>query len=118
MRARPDILPHLIARRMEYWLGITRCPLVNIRVPMWRARKNYRNLVRKYPLIASALGYSEALSYPSPLHGLPRSAVPQPAEPPLIEQPAEPPAAVLTPACPSPATMRVPQTVLFDDEVV
>jgi hypothetical protein len=55
---------------MRRWLDIAQCPIINIRVPTWKARKNYRNLVRRYPEIASALGYTEAMSYTSPLHGL------------------------------------------------
>ena len=70
MRASPEIRPHLLAARMTRWLDIARCPLVDLRVPTWRARRNYHALVRKYPQIASALEYSEELSFPSPLHGL------------------------------------------------
>jgi hypothetical protein len=104
MRARPEIRPHLIAARMQRWLNIARCPLVDIRVPTWKARRNYRALVRRYPQIVARLRYSEALSYPSPLHGLP------PVEPPLIDSPApvqeQPPAAASTPAYASPAMIR------------
>jgi hypothetical protein len=117
MRARSDILPHIIARRMTYWLQIAVCPIMNRRVPTWKARRNYRALVRKYPEIAARLGYSEALSYPSPLHGL------QQQEPPLIDPSApareQPPVAAPTPAYVSPAmTRRVPHPVLLDGEVV
>jgi hypothetical protein len=55
---------------MRHWLDIAQCPIINIRIPTWKARKNYRNLVRRYPEIATALGYSEAMSYTSPLHVL------------------------------------------------
>jgi len=70
MKASPEIRPHLLAQRMSRWLDIARCPLVDLRVPTWRARRNYRALVRRYPQIASALGYTEAMSYTSPLHAL------------------------------------------------
>jgi hypothetical protein len=70
MKAHPENAVHLIAARMTRWLDILRCPLVDIRVPTWRARRNFRALVRKYPEIATALGYTESLSFPSPLHGL------------------------------------------------
>jgi hypothetical protein len=70
MRARPEIAVHLIATRMKHWLDIVQCPIINIRVPTWKARKNYRALVRRYPQIAAALGYTEAMSYASPLQGL------------------------------------------------
>ena len=93
MRARPEILPYLIAARMRRWLDIARCPLMNIRVPTWKARRNYRALVRRYPEIASALGYSEALSYPSPLHGLAPSKLPSQdgSLPAQEDKPPEPP---------------------------
>jgi hypothetical protein len=70
MRAHAEIRPYLIAARIKHWLDIAQCPIINIRVPTWKARKNYRNLVRRYPEIASALGYTEAMSYTSPLQGL------------------------------------------------
>jgi len=70
MRARPEIAPYLIAHRMQRWLDIVLCPIMNTRVPTWKARRNYRHLVRRYPEIAARLGYSEALSFPSPLHNL------------------------------------------------
>jgi hypothetical protein len=70
MRANPEIRPYLIAARMRRWLDIAQCPIINIRVATWKARKNYRNLVRRYPQIAAACGFTEALSFPSPLHGL------------------------------------------------
>ena len=70
MRASPELRPHLLAAKMKKWLDILRCPLVDLRVPTWRARRNFRALVRRYPEIATALGYTEALGFPSPLHGL------------------------------------------------
>jgi hypothetical protein len=70
MRASPELRPHLLAARMARWLDIARCPIINIRVPTWKARRNYRALVRRYPQIAAALGYTEAMSYASPLHAL------------------------------------------------
>jgi hypothetical protein len=82
VRASPEIRPHLLAARMTRWLGIVLCPIINIRVPTWKARKNYRNLVRRYPQIAAALGYTEAMSYASPLHGLW-----SPVQPPAIPVP-------------------------------
>ena len=70
MRARPEIAPYLIAQRMHYWLSIIRTPLIDTAIPTWKARRNYRHLVRRYPQIAARLAYSEALSFPSPLHDL------------------------------------------------
>src|SRR5438132_792798 len=115
MRARPEIAPHLIAARMRHWLSIARCPIMNTKVPTWRARKNYLALMRKYPEIAAALSYTEALSFPSPLHGL-WSAVQQPIDPPAPAQ--EQPSAG-TPAYVSQETIRgIPRQVSLDDEVL
>ena len=93
MKAHPENAVHLIAAAMERWLNILRCPLVDIRVPTWRARRNFRALVRKYPEIATALGYTETLSFPSPLHGLTLSKLlPQDSSfPPQENNPPEPP---------------------------
>jgi hypothetical protein len=38
MRAGKEIRPHLLAQRMKLWLNIARCPIMNRRVPTWRAR--------------------------------------------------------------------------------
>src|SRR5207249_3806661 len=118
-RARPEIRPHLIAARMKRWLDIARCPIMNTKVPTWKARRNYRHLVQRYPEIAAALGYTEAMSYPSPLHDL-KSAPKAPVSDKMSEAQEQLPAAAPTPACPSPATMtrRVLLPVLLDDEVV
>src|SRR6266571_4535340 len=70
MNARREIRDHLIAARMKVWLDIARCPIMNTRVPTWRARKNFWSLCRKHPEIAARLGYTEALIIPSPLHDL------------------------------------------------
>jgi hypothetical protein len=102
MRASPEIRPHLIAQRMKHWLDIAQCPLVDLRVPTWRARKNYRNLVRKYPEIAVVLEYTEALSFPSPLHGLwPSVQQPVVPAPPQQEFPLGSPNSDVTNAAPA-----------------
>jgi hypothetical protein len=49
MNARNEIRDHLIAARMQHWLQIARCPLVNLRCPTWRARKNFWALQKRYP---------------------------------------------------------------------
>ena len=82
MNARKEIRDYLIAARMKVWLDIARCPIMNTRVPTWRARKNFWSLCRKHPEIAARLGYSEALIIFSPLHDLkpaPESPAQQPA---------------------------------------
>ena len=70
MNARKEIRDHLIAIRMRGWFDIARCPLINTKMPTWKARKNFWSLCRKHPEIAARLGYTEALIIPSPLHDL------------------------------------------------
>src|SRR5438128_626668 len=82
MNARQEIRDHVIAVRMRRWLDIARCPLINTKMPTWKARKNFWSLCRKHPEIATRLGYTEALIIPSPLHDLkpaPESPAQQPA---------------------------------------
>src|SRR5437870_4252615 len=82
MNARKEIRDYLIAARMKVWLDIARCPLINTKMPTWKARKNFWSLCRKHPEIAIRLGYSEALIIFSPLHDLkpaPESPAQQPA---------------------------------------
>lgn len=59
MNAREAIREHLILERMRRWLGISRCSLMDIRVPKWRARKNFWHLCRKHPDLANRLGLTE-----------------------------------------------------------
>ena len=82
MNAREQIRNHLIAARMKVWLDIARCPIMNTKVPTWKARKNFWSLCRRHPEIAARLGYTEALIIQSPLHDLkpaPESPAQQPA---------------------------------------
>ena len=85
MNAREQIREHLLAIRMKYWLDIARCPIMNTKVPTWKALKNFWSLCRKHPEIpeiATRLGYTGALIIPSPLHDLkptPESPAQQPA---------------------------------------
>ena len=59
MNARKEIQDHLLVKKMKYWLGIARCPLINTRVPTWRARKNFWHLCKKHPDLAKRLGLTE-----------------------------------------------------------
>src|SRR6266404_2842638 len=109
MNARKEIRDHLIAARMKVWLDIARCPIMNTRVPTWKARKNFWSLCRKHPEIATRLGYTEALIITSPLHGI------SPSKPPVFDPPTparEQPPAARTPAYAPPAMSGgVPRTV-------
>jgi hypothetical protein len=58
MNARQGIRDHLIVERMRHWLRISRCPLINKKVPTWRARKNYWALLRRYPALGAAHGFN------------------------------------------------------------
>src|SRR5437899_11488025 len=115
MNARQEIRDHLLAVRMRRWLDIARCPLINTKMPTWKARKNFWSLCRKHPEIAARLGYTEAFIIPSPLHDF------SPANP-VVEPPAqaeEQPPATPTPAYTSPAmTGGLPRPVLLDGEVL
>ena len=58
MNARKEIKDALLLRRMRHWLAIACCPLVDRRVPAWRARKNYWALVRRHPALAAEHGFT------------------------------------------------------------
>jgi hypothetical protein len=56
MNARPEIRNHLLIRRMRRWLAIARWPMINPRIPMWRARKNFWSLIKRHPALAAQHG--------------------------------------------------------------
>jgi len=86
MNAREQIRNHLIAARMKVWLDIARCPIMNTKVPTWKARKNFWSLCRRHPEIAARLGYTEALIIQSPLHDL-KPAPESPSQQPAVHAP-------------------------------
>jgi hypothetical protein len=54
MRAREEIYEHLIAERMRHWLEVChQAPFFRSRkqVPLWKARKNFWALQKRYPHI-------------------------------------------------------------------
>ena len=65
MNAGKDIREHLIAERMRYWLGIAQTPLLDIKCPTWRARKNFWALQKRYPDLAKRLGLSKVSVFAS-----------------------------------------------------
>jgi hypothetical protein len=67
MNARKEIRDHLIAIRMRYWLDVAQCPLVNLRCPTRRARKNFWALQKRYPELAKRLGLTETSVFESDL---------------------------------------------------
>jgi len=113
MNARKEIRDHLITQRMHHWLQIVRTPILNLRCPPWRARKNFWALVRKYPALAARLGLSEVSVFsfrdeptPEPLHS---------DEMPEAQQ--QPPASAPTTAY-APTMRGVLRHVLLDNEVL
>lgn len=114
MRARPDILPHIVASRMRYWLEIIRAPIIATHIPPWKARRNYLHLVRRYPQVASRLGYTEGLSYRSPVHDLSPAS-----ESVRAPEPQKQPSAAALPATEAGSTLqRAPSAVLLEEEVL
>jgi len=59
MNARPQVREFLIARKLQRWSAISKCPLVDLRCPPARARENYWRLFHRYREIASRIGLHE-----------------------------------------------------------
>jgi hypothetical protein len=55
VRARPEVMRLLLAKRMRRWYSIARCPLIDLKCSPARARRNCLRLMAKYPEIAEAL---------------------------------------------------------------
>jgi hypothetical protein len=55
MHARPEVRRILVAKKMERWHSIARCPLVDPKCKPARARRNCIRLMSKYPDIAKIL---------------------------------------------------------------
>ena len=56
MNARPEIRDALLVQRMNHWLLRARCPMINPRIPTWKARKNFWALISKHPALAASHG--------------------------------------------------------------
>lgn len=63
MHARPEVMRVLVAKRMKRWYSIARCPLIDLKCPPARARRNCLRLMAKYPLVAQELGITVRLVY-------------------------------------------------------
>ncbi len=63
MHVRDELRPIFIAKKLKRWHMIARCPLLDVRCPTFRARKNFQRLARKYPEIAAQLGLDELSMY-------------------------------------------------------
>lgn len=59
MNARESIREYLLVRRMKHWVLVAQYPLIGKGCPVWRARKNYWALLRKYPVLAARHGLNE-----------------------------------------------------------
>jgi hypothetical protein len=55
MRRPSEATNILVAKRMNKWHSIARCPLIDLRRKPARARRNCLRLMAKYPEIAEAL---------------------------------------------------------------
>jgi hypothetical protein len=56
MRARPEVMRVLLAKRMTRWYSIVRRPLLDLKCPPARARRSCLRLVARHPQIAQELG--------------------------------------------------------------
>ena len=63
MHARPEVKRILLAKRMKRWYSIARCPLLDLKCPPARARRNCLRLMAKHPQIAQELGITVASVY-------------------------------------------------------
>jgi hypothetical protein len=59
MHARPEVKEILIARKLLRWSAIAKCPLIDLRCPTARARKNYQRLFYRYRELAEKIGLHE-----------------------------------------------------------
>jgi hypothetical protein len=59
MNARPQVREILIVRKLQRWSAIGRCPLIDLRCPTARARKNYQCLFYRYRELAEKIGLHE-----------------------------------------------------------
>ena len=118
MHVKDENRPYLIAARMKRWLEIVRTPLLDLRCPAWKARRNYLKLVRRYPEIANALGYTEALSFPSPLHGLWSPVQQQAPQQEVSTDIIDPPSEQKVGWAVSPAPGVPPRMVSLEDEIL
>ena len=77
MNAGKNICHLLLAERMKRWHDLVRTPLIDRKVPPAYARRQFRNLLRKHPLVAdpasvpTGLGLSQHLSPSSPVASAP-----------------------------------------------
>ncbi len=56
MRARPELVEILVAKKLRRWLLVAHHPFVDPTCPPSRARLNYWRLFAKHPQIAAKLG--------------------------------------------------------------
>ena len=92
MKANDTNKPRLIAVKMRRWLDIIACPLLDVNTPTWKARVNFKKLVKAYPNVAAEAGLTEADSYP-PVR---KPSVPVRLTPPVIAGGPPPPVGSLT----------------------
>jgi hypothetical protein len=63
MNCRQPVKEILIARKLLCWSAIGKCPLIDLRCPPARARKNYQRLFKRYRELAEKIGLHEWSAY-------------------------------------------------------
>lgn len=81
MNAGKHIYDRLIAERMKRWHDLVRTPLIDRKVPPSYARRQFRTLLRKYPLIAAQYGFTEESVMTLPPRVLKCELLPNAADP-------------------------------------
>jgi hypothetical protein len=65
LHARPQIREHLLAKKMQRWALIGRCPSAYPNISPARARRNFSRLFTKYPTLAARLSLDILSPYPT-----------------------------------------------------
>lgn len=81
MNAGKNIYDRLLAERMKRWHDLVRTPLINRKVPPSYARRQFRTLLRKYPLVAAQYGFTEESVMILPPRALECELLPDAADP-------------------------------------
>jgi len=63
MHARPSVKAILIRKKLRRWCRIAQSPLLDLRCPPSRARRNFWRLAKKYPSVLAELGLNELSVY-------------------------------------------------------
>jgi len=81
MNAGKHIYDRLIAERLKRWHDLVRTPLIDRKILPPYARRQFRNLLRKYPLVAAQYGFTEESVMTLPPRVLECELLPDAADP-------------------------------------